>query len=274
MVGVSVTALADATDDCWQFDDCLLKIDGCIEVIEQEQFNEHLDRAEAYFQLGYAYDQLSEYGRAVQSFDQTISLDPNHAFAFNSRGLAYEQLGQLERALQDFDRSIALDPSNPAAFLNRGGVYHHLGQYDLAVQDYDEAIAISGWIPELMPQFQGIWAHAKYALAFSLYLNGRAEEGLVEIEGALTVDGSNLDYLYARGCILCAMGRRGDALYDLRRVVELGGAEWVVSFQEYFGRLGYGRGVVDGRWSNEDLGSLYDWVNDRCPPDVASTQRT
>jgi tetratricopeptide (TPR) repeat protein len=64
------------------------------------------------------------------------------AAALNNRGALYGERGDLDRALQDFDQSISLDPNQPSAFFNRGRVYEDKKQYARAVQDYDRAIAL------------------------------------------------------------------------------------------------------------------------------------
>ena len=50
------------------------------------------------------YLQKDEYHLAIE-------IDPNHAFAFESRGLAYIEMGDYRRAIEDHDRSIEIDPT-------------------------------------------------------------------------------------------------------------------------------------------------------------------
>ena len=44
----------------------------------------------AYNNRGNAYTGKGEYDRAIQDYDQSIKLSPNHARAFNNRGVAYQ----------------------------------------------------------------------------------------------------------------------------------------------------------------------------------------
>ena len=39
--------------------------------------------------MGAAYNDLGEHQRAIQDFDQAISLNPQDALAYNNRGIAY-----------------------------------------------------------------------------------------------------------------------------------------------------------------------------------------
>ena len=62
------------------------------------------------------------------------------AWAFQNRGIVYRNKGQYDRAIQDFDQAISLDPNDAYAFNSRGNVYKDKGQYDRAIQDFDQAI--------------------------------------------------------------------------------------------------------------------------------------
>ncbi len=66
-------------------------------------------RANAYYRLG-------EVERAIEDFDQAITLDPNHAQAFNNRANAYDHLGEVERAIEDYVDVLRLVDSGEASF--------------------------------------------------------------------------------------------------------------------------------------------------------------
>jgi len=94
------------------------------------------DNAFAFNSRGYVYDELKQYERAIPDLDRAIALDPNSAVAYYNRGIAYNGLQQYERAIADYDRAIALDPNDSAAYTNRGIAYLWLYKMQQAYADY------------------------------------------------------------------------------------------------------------------------------------------
>jgi len=109
-----------------------------------------------------------EYDRAIQDFDQAISLDPDNGALFIRRAYAYLKKSDYDRANQDYDRAIALDPQGehsgttawgPArvqyarvdlkywAFIGRAGIYRLKGEYGRAIEDCDRAIKLGPDLP-------------------------------------------------------------------------------------------------------------------------------
>ncbi len=64
-----------------------------------------------------------EYDEAIEEFTAAITLDPDHADAYNKRGFAYYSTGNYDRAIQDFDRAIERDDEHTEAYRNRGLAY-------------------------------------------------------------------------------------------------------------------------------------------------------
>jgi tetratricopeptide (TPR) repeat protein len=61
---------------------------------------------------GFAYANLGEYQKAIEDYDQAITLNPNNAISFGNRGLAYTNLGEYQKAINNYDQAIALDPDD------------------------------------------------------------------------------------------------------------------------------------------------------------------
>lgn len=65
--------------------------------------------AEAYFRLGWLYQNQGQYNQAIADYDKAIELDPKYVFAYNNRGIAYYSQGDYQRAIADYDKAIELD---------------------------------------------------------------------------------------------------------------------------------------------------------------------
>ena len=80
--------------------------------------------------------------RAVQLYDEAISIDHSHAEAFYKRGNALKSLGRLEAAIASYDGAIERRQSYAYAYCNRGTAQQALGFFLDALSSYDQAIAV------------------------------------------------------------------------------------------------------------------------------------
>ncbi len=83
-----------------------------------------------------------DYRRAIEDYNQAISIKPDYADAYANRGAAYNGLDDFARAIADFNRAIGLRPGYAEAYINRGGVYNNMGNYSQAIEDLNRGIAI------------------------------------------------------------------------------------------------------------------------------------
>ncbi|MFQ5567944.1 MAG: peptidoglycan-binding protein, partial [Paracoccaceae bacterium] len=92
--------------------------------------------------------------------------------------------------------------------------------------------------------------------AWVLYLEGRNTEALGDVERSLSDRPDFLDAIDTRAHVLAALGRRGEALAEFERVMQLGGANWVRSYQGALAEHGYYRGAIDGVYGPEVRAAL------------------
>ena len=69
--------------------------------------DERLFQAEAWFDIGYQYNLNREYGKAIETYTNSILLDPNHAATYYHRGIEYVYFGKgdSEKAISDFQKA-------------------------------------------------------------------------------------------------------------------------------------------------------------------------
>jgi tetratricopeptide (TPR) repeat protein len=119
-----------------------LRIGGCTAVIHSgQETNENL--ASAFYNRAAAYNEMGDYDRAIQDYDQAVLLKPSFAEAFSNRGSQYLAKGNYDRAIQDYDQALRLKPNDAAAFYNRGIAYFDKGDNDRAILDYDQALRLT-----------------------------------------------------------------------------------------------------------------------------------
>ncbi len=96
----------------------------------------------AYYNRGWAHDELDDYTAAIKDYDEAIRLKPDDAGTYYNRGIAYRKLGEYTAAIKDYDEAIRFKPDYTEAYNNRGIAYRNLGEFTAAIEDYDEAIRL------------------------------------------------------------------------------------------------------------------------------------
>ena len=290
---LAAPARAGMVEDCVQTDDWNLKISGCTAVIDSGQYSDrnlapaYSNRGNAYLTLGKnrraiedydqalrldpgfanayvgrgeAYRRLGEHRRAIEDYDQVVRLKPGLAIAYYNRGIAYRNLGEHARAIEDYDEALRLDPDDAAAYNNRGYAYAALGEHRRAIEDYDEALRLD---PNLAYAYDNR-GHAHGLLAWDLYLKGRNTEALGNVDRSLSDRPDSLDAIDTRAHVLAALGRRGEALAEFERVMQMGGANWVRSYQEALAKHGYYPGAIDGVYTAQTKAALVACLDAGC----------
>jgi protein O-mannosyl-transferase len=79
---------------------------------------------------------------ALERYDKMLSLtqDPSdRAVLFSNRGFVYRDLGDYGRARQSFEAAIALNPGNFRTWMGLGVVTQKMGDLNVAIRDYSRA---------------------------------------------------------------------------------------------------------------------------------------
>ena len=200
-------AEAGPEEDCLQIENGDLRIQGCTQVIERDEFNFE-DKAWAFVNRGAAHKAQGDFTRAIADYDEAIRLDPQIADAFNNRGNSHQDQGDLAVAIADYDQAIRLNPKFALAFNNRGFAHRVRGDLARAVADLDEAI-------RLEPQF----ALAYYNRGLAQLTLGNIGRAIADYDEAIRLDPQYVDGFYERRHTLHAVPQymdtfqsRGDTL--------------------------------------------------------------
>ena len=93
--------------------------------------------AESYFNMGLANYYLKQYKEAIDSYRQSIKIDPfNAADANYALGLAYRDSGKTDEEIQAYKQAIRLRPDFVNAFNRLGAAYVRVKKYGDAVEVY------------------------------------------------------------------------------------------------------------------------------------------
>ena len=94
------------------------------------------DFAEAYYNLGIAYEELGQHEDSVETLKKAIQLTPENANAHYALGYAYYRLKRYKESIDAFERSLALKPGNAFARSKLGSAYLAMGNKEKAQEQY------------------------------------------------------------------------------------------------------------------------------------------
>lgn len=130
-----------------------------LQLLQQGQFQAGADllsqsvalnprQPQAYYNFGYALQQLGLLDSAIQAYGQSIVLAPQDAEARMARGHAYATQKRFDEALVDFARATRLQPQDADTWNNYGNVLLELNREIEAVEAYDKALALRPFYPQ------------------------------------------------------------------------------------------------------------------------------
>ncbi len=101
---------------------------------------------------------------AIQRYQQTLALDPEHVRALGNLGAVYGRLGQPAAAEQCYTRALAIEPHDVRVRRNLALLLQSAGDLRGAIRQYEEALRATGEDAELLN-----------LLGLALYEDGRLE---------------------------------------------------------------------------------------------------
>lgn len=179
--------------------------------------------ADRLFQQGIQQFQTSQYGSALNSWEQALAIyrsieDRNsEAGTLINLGNAYAFLSQYEKAITYYEQSLPIftqvknKDGEANALNNLGEAYHNLSQYGKAITYYEQALLIF------------IQVKDKNAEALVLNNLGLAYQALGNYGASVDLFQKQLDLareIKNRGSEAIALGRIGSAYYSIKRYSE------------------------------------------------------
>ena len=143
------------------------------------------------------------------------------------------------------------------AYNNLGVAYTDLGDHGRAIEEHQRALAANALSAEDA-------AHVRHYLAFSLYHEKRAAEGLAHIDQALSSLTYDASAVGTRAHILAELGRPDEALAEFDRALRIGDAGFVRTYQASLARQGFDPGPVDGSYGPATFAALEACLQDGC----------
>ena len=178
-------------------------------ILDEIKFNERLFSANEHFNAGNKFMYTKDFASALEEFNQTIALNPNHAWAYNNRGIMMVGKGYPGEAMKDFTRSIELSPT-AEAYNNRGNIFFFDKKYTEAVAEYSKSLEFDSNYDE---------AYTNRGLAY-VELK-QFDEALVDFSKAIELNPNNEEAYDNRGSAYLRAGKYDEAIRDYDRALEI-----------------------------------------------------
>ena len=184
--------------------------------------------ADDYYDQGLIFFERMEYGRAIESFDKVLELEPNSKDSYKvyyNRGNAYLKSRQYEQAIYDFTKALERTPISKKQMRyyileSRGNALQKNGQIDASIEDYTAAIRLVprqknihfvyhnrgwSWLSkeryddaindfDMALKHDAGFAHAYYGRATSFYRKRDYQRAAIDAKDALKRDPGNKAY--------------------------------------------------------------------------------
>lgn len=86
---------------------------------------------------------LGRHAEGIREVERALELDPLSAVITTELGWVFQYMEDFERALGQYDRALELDPDLAIAHFNRGDALQKVGRLDEAIASYDRALGLS-----------------------------------------------------------------------------------------------------------------------------------
>lgn len=77
---------------------------------------------DAWAQLGHAYFDTDQYGKAIDAYTTYLGMKPDNADIWTDLGVMYRRKGNPAEAIRSFDKAIRIDPGHQQSRFNKGVV--------------------------------------------------------------------------------------------------------------------------------------------------------
>ncbi len=90
----------------------------------------------AYFGIGFCYDRLGAYTKAIEAYKQALRIDPDNVDVYYEMAHAYVNLGRYKDAIEVYKQAIRIDPDYVQAHFLLGFTYLMVGDRNSALNEY------------------------------------------------------------------------------------------------------------------------------------------
>ncbi|MBT3879224.1 MAG: tetratricopeptide repeat protein [Candidatus Scalindua sp.] len=96
-----------------------------------------------HFNLGVDHQKRGDAIKAIEEYENVLTLDPDNAEAHNNLGAIYKEQGNLDKALEHYQFVMTSNPGMDEVHNNLGVIYYLRGDHEKAVKEYQKALELN-----------------------------------------------------------------------------------------------------------------------------------
>ena len=166
------------------------------------------DYADAYFNKGLALIQLKDWGSATLTLKQALIHQPGFFEGIYLLGNTLQELGRFEEAISTYKTAITLNANYAPLFYNLGNAFKAKKQFETAIENYDKSLVIN-------PGFIDAYVNKGVALKELRHF----ESAIQSQDKALAIDKECAQAYSNRGNVLKELNRLEEAVADYERAI-------------------------------------------------------
>jgi tetratricopeptide (TPR) repeat protein len=155
-------------------------------------------------------DEMGYHEQALECYRKAIDLNPGSDETWFALGNCLFSLSRHEDELKCYDRALEINPVHQRALINKGYTLHRLGRYREALDVYDEVLR-RNYRLEKVHNNRGVTLHKL----------GRSEEALEAYDRALSLKRDYSEAWLNKGNLLHEIDRDGEAFESFVHLTEL-----------------------------------------------------
>jgi tetratricopeptide (TPR) repeat protein len=117
------------------------KMDDMIKKLE-ESAKKNINKAKNAHDLGVAYMDRKMHDKAIEAFNNSLSIDPNYLSSYVNLGYCYQHKDKLDMAIKAFEKALILNPKSAKTYNTIGLLYDKLEKPEIAVKAYRKAVSL------------------------------------------------------------------------------------------------------------------------------------
>lgn len=168
------------------------------------------DNTRALINLAFIYQNEGEDNKALQAYQQVLSVEPNlpelHAF----RAIIYRKHGENDKAIEELDQEIKNNPNDDRPHINLGNLYQSLQRYRQAFVEYQVAL-------QLNPQN----AFTYYELGMLYIETQQFDDAIGAFHKSLQIQPQQAEVYNNLGAVYYETGRYQDAMREFANALQV-----------------------------------------------------
>lgn len=210
-----------------------------------EKLNEQEQSYELIEKIGFCYQKLEQYSKAIAKYKEAEIFDNNRAWLQKKIGYCYRKLNKIDLAIEYYQKVEMHEPDNLE-------VQAYLGQLHIDKEDYDAALKYYFKVEYLKPDFVNV----QRPIAWCNFLLKKPEQAVRYFQKVVANDGKRSDYLNLAHS-LWVSGNLTEAIENYRLALKHAGAdtEWFRKSMSADARHIHSYGI-----ENLEIGLMTDYI--------------